>query len=204
MGERRFCEECGHELSAVARFCGGCGVAVPGRGSAGARAAAPVVASIPAEEAFDDEAPEAREVGRAPDGGARKEVELFELRPLAVQSFAQLLVCVLTLGIAWGVLWIKRWSTRYRITSQRIEVRTGILDVRRRTIELFRVEDFEVREPLFLRLRGAATLIVTSQDKGEPELLMPGIPNARAVHDELRRTTLAERERLRVRLLEGM
>jgi len=51
---------------------------------------------------------------------AGPEKELFDLRPLAVQGFGELTLCVLSLGLAWLIYWLMRRWTRYRITDQRI------------------------------------------------------------------------------------
>lgn len=181
----RFCANCGAELPDEARFCPACGT--PRSGGT----AAPPKAS-------------ATEARRPTEPGARNaEEELFEFRPLAVQSFWHLLLALLTLGIAWLVLWISRLTTTYRITTERIEIRTGLFNVTRRTIELFRVEDVEIQEPLFLRLRDAGTLVVRSQDAGEPEVVMAGVPSVRVLHERLREEVRREREEQRVRLMEG-
>lgn len=182
----RFCSACGTALPGEARFCPGCGRAV-GEGAA-ARSAA-----RPAARAPDPDGPRSR----AP------EEELFEFRPLAVQTFWHLLLAVLTLGIVWLVLWVQRLTTSYRVTTQRLEIRSGILNVTRRTVELFRVEDVEIQEPLFLRLRDAGTLVIRSQDAGEPELVLAGVPSVKTLHERLREEVRREREEQRVRLMEG-
>lgn len=181
----RFCANCGAELPDGARFCPACGTP-----RAGASPAQPT--SSPADP-------------KRPTDPAQRtaEEELFEFRPLAVQSFWHLLLAILTVGIAWLVLWISRLTTTYRITTERIEIRTGLFNVTRRTIELFRVEDVEIQEPLFLRLRDAGTLVIRSQDAGEPELEMAGVPSVRVLHERLREEVRREREEQRVRLMEG-
>jgi uncharacterized membrane protein YdbT with pleckstrin-like domain len=121
-----------------------------------------------------------------------------------VRGFGELTLCVLSIGLAWLILWLMRRWTRYRITDQRIEVQTGVFDRRRETIELFRVQDFEIREPLFLRLRGAGSLVVRSMDPAEGEIELDAVPDVQHVYEELRRTSMDERDRHRVRLLEGM
>lgn len=185
MSTAKYCEGCGRKASSDARFCGGCG--------------RPFAADDGARE-------ETAVTGDEPRAAAAPAVEesLFDLRPLAVQGFGELLLCLLTVGIAWLVLWLRRVWTRYRITSQRIEVRTGVLDRRRETIELFRVQDFEIREPLFLRLRAAGHLVIRSMDPEEGEIELRAVPGVQEVYETLRSTAITERERHRVRLLEGM
>ncbi len=132
------------------------------------------------------------------------ESDLYAFRPLAVQGFGELTLCLLTVGIAWLVLCLRRVWTRYRVTTQRIEVTSGVFDRRRETIELFRIQDFELQEPLFLRLRGAGNLLIRSMDPVEGELVLRAVPGVHDVYETLRRQTIGQRDRHRVRLLEGM
>lgn len=176
----KFCESCGREASEGARFCGGCGRALGGAD----------VPPAPHEE-------------RLPAAGAgQPEETVFELRCVAVQSFGALLLCILTLGLVWLWLLVLRSRIRYRITTERIEVAEGILTVTRRTTDLFRVQDLEIVEPFFLRMRGAGHLVVRSLDPGDPVLQLSAIPGVHAVHERLRALVAAERRRQHVRVIE--
>ncbi len=172
----RFCASCGRAASADAGFCAGCGRPLP-------RSAAPAPAPEPAPE---------------------PEQEIYSFRPLVLQGFGELFLAIVTVGIAALVYWLMRLKIRYRITNQRIEVRTGLLSVTRRSTELFRVEDFEVQEPFFLRLRGSGHLLVRSMDAGEPVEILRGIPQVHEVFDTVRRLALEQRHRYGVRLVEGL
>ncbi len=183
MAPPRFCESCGEPLSEEARFCRGCG-----RRLEGDPEPCPDPGAFPPEGRVDP----------------AKEVELFDLRPLVLQSFLELALSIGTLGIVAIFLWIRRIQIRYRITSQRIELVEGVFHLKRRTIEVFRVEDLELQEPLFLRLRSGGNLVVRSMDVGEDVVVLTGIPDVLPVFEGLRSTYLSERQRHRVRLLEGM
>ncbi len=191
MDDSKYCEACGKAASADAQFCGGCGRAFPGFEPA-------------AEPAIPVRAGSGAVAPPVPEGASGPEKELFDLRPLAVRGFGELLLCVLTVGLAWLVLWLMRRWTRYRITDQRIEVQTGVLDRRREAIELFRVQDFEIQEPLFLRLRDAGSLVIRSMDPAEGEIVLAAVPGVQEVYETMRRTSIDQRALHRVRLLEGM
>lgn len=188
---RKFCDACGRPAAADARFCSGCGRGLTG----GAR---PEAAGA-ARAAADDEpaAPSG-----APSGAPPAEETVFELRSVAVASLGALLLCIVTVGIAWLVLLVMRMTVRYRISTQRIEMVTGIATQKRRTIELFRIHDFEIVEPFFLRMRGAGHLVIRSQDAGEPVVTLRAIPGVREVHERLRALVAAERRRNNVKLFE--
>jgi membrane protein YdbS with pleckstrin-like domain len=168
--------------AADARFCAACGDALP-------RAAA----AAPSQPA----APRAA----AP---AASETLVFELRPLVVRTVFELVASVVTLGIVWVCLWISRMGCRYRITTERIETRQGVATVDSRFVDLFRIEDFELREPFFLRMRGAGDLVIRSMDKDEPVATLEAIPGVRDVYEKLRKLTSEERFRKGVRTIEGM
>jgi hypothetical protein len=183
MNSPRYCESCGRKASDDARFCGGCG--------------RPFGASAAAGPPGDG----SRAAG-APGPGDESEQAVAEIRPVSVRTILELLLCVLTAGLVWGWLAICRRRVRYRITSQRIEIVSGLVTVTRRTIELFRVQDFEVVQPFFLRVRGAGNLVVRSQDPGEGEFVLTAIPNVAQVHETLRSLVNAERRRMHVRVVE--
>jgi len=172
-----FCPSCGKAAASDARFCADCGKPLPRTGKAvDAPTAARSDAAKPAEET------------------------VFELRPLVVRTTLDALICVTIVG--WIVLWLARLGRRYRITTERIETCDGVVTRTSRFIDLFRIEDFELVEPWFLRMRGAGTLIVRSMDKDEPVAELEAIPDVRGVYEKLRELTRDERDRKGVRVLD--
>jgi uncharacterized membrane protein YdbT with pleckstrin-like domain len=92
--------------------------------------------------------------------------------------------------------------TRYRITSERIEVTTGILSRRIEQLELYRVKDLSVEEPLVLRLAKLGNLIVRSSDRSHPVVVLQAIPGCPLLRDQLRGLVEKLRDRKRVRELD--
>jgi hypothetical protein len=177
----RYCPGCGAAATSDARFCAACGEAL------GGPAQAPPPAPAPAPRRLDE-----------------PEIEVYAFRPLYVRTLVEFLICVLTLGLAWAFLAASRLGIRYRVTTQRIEVREGVVTHVSRFIDLFRIEDFEVEEPFFLRLRGAGNLILHSMDKDQPVAVLHAIPGVRAVYEKVRILTREERARRGVRVIEGL
>lgn len=126
---------------------------------------------------------------------AETERVLFAGRPAALYSLGQWAWVVLTLGLAYGKFWLDRIATNYVITSQRIQIVSGIFSKRKNTIELFRVDDFEQHYPFFMRMLGFGILVVKSSDRNQPDLFFHGIPELDSLYESLRTCVKIERER---------
>ena len=126
---------------------------------------------------------------------AATEREFFTGSPSMLYSFGEYAAAVLTLGLATPVFWIRKASTKYRITSQRIQIERGLLSKTRHNIELFRVDDYEYLRPLGMRLVGKSALRLKSTDRDVPEMVIAGVPNLERLAETLRECTLVERER---------
>ena len=132
------------------------------------------------------------------------EETLFEGHPAVVQSLGQLLLAILTLGLFLLVLWWQSRSRRYRITTRRVVVETGILSTRLEQVDLYRVNDYTVLRPLGQRVMGTGTLLLRTLDKASPEVLLTGIKaDVVALYERVRAATEQEKaKRGGVRLME--
>lgn len=101
------------------------------------------------------------------------------------------------------ILWVARWwitkSTSYELTSQRLKIGTGILNRKLDELELFRVKDYAMDQPLFLRLVGLGNLTLVTSDASTPTVAIRAIANVEDVREKLRNAVQAERDRKRVR-----
>jgi uncharacterized membrane protein YdbT with pleckstrin-like domain len=105
--------------------------------------------------------------------------------------FGFLVVC----GILCLWLYIKSWKRHFQITTQRIKLETGLLSKKQESLELFRIDHFELGKPLGMRLLGQAWLHLYSSDAELESFSIYGIPNLEALADELRTCQLRERTR---------
>jgi uncharacterized membrane protein YdbT with pleckstrin-like domain len=105
---------------------------------------------------------------------------------------------VVTIGIAYLILWIKSRGITFRITTQRVQVERGLFSTVKDNIELFTVEHFDVHKPLGMRLVGYCKLHLRSADDSSPSLMLYGIPDLEGLADEMRESSLRERTRRRV------
>ena len=123
---------------------------------------------------------------------------LFNGRPVVIYSAWQWIVVVLTLGLGWIYYWLKSLDTHYEITSQRVRIERGILSKTKDSLELFRIDHFDLHKPLGMRLVGHCLMHLRSSDASFATVIVYGIPNLEQLADSLRECSLRERTRRRV------
>ena len=137
--------------------------------------------------------------------GAAKATEaeqpLFSGHPAVIYSFWQWFVVVITLGLGYLVYWVQSLATSYQITSQRVMVERGIFSKNKESMELFRIDHFDIHKQLGMRLAGHCMLHLRSSDSSFPAVMIFGIPNLEALADTLRECSLRERTRRKVTTL---
>jgi uncharacterized membrane protein YdbT with pleckstrin-like domain len=127
-------------------------------------------------------------------------------------AFAATIPALFTGGLAYLALiipllmWVIRWwvtkCTTYELTSQRLRIRTGILNKKVDELELFRVKDYSMEQPFLLRLVGLGNVSMVSSDASHPNVALRAIPGVEDVREKLRTAVQAERDRRRVRELD--
>ena len=129
---------------------------------------------------------------------AEVERQLFTGSPAVISSLGQWALVVLTLGIAWLVYWIRSRSIVYTLTSQRIQIERGLFSTIKASVELFRIDDFDIHRPFGMRVLGYSMLHLRSSDPDLSTLVISGIPNLEALADQLRECSLRERTRRKI------
>jgi uncharacterized membrane protein YdbT with pleckstrin-like domain len=89
----------------------------------------------------------------------------------------------------------KSKSVHFEITTQRIKLERGVLSKVQESLELFRIDHFEFRKPLGMRLLGQSALHVYSSDAELSKFFIYAVPNLEALAEELRTCQLRERTR---------
>jgi len=129
---------------------------------------------------------------------AQVEQVLFRGHPAALFSAWQWLLAVLTLGLALLPLWWRSIGTTFEITTQRVRIERGVFSKVKDSIELFRIDHFDLHKPLGMRLAGHCLLHLRSSDASFPAVALYGIPGLEQLADTLRECSLRERSRRRV------
>jgi len=102
---------------------------------------------------------------------------------------------VLLIAIIWLRFYLKSASTYYQITNQRIKLERGLLSKVQESLELFRIDHFELRKPLAMRLVGRSSLHLFSSDAELENFFIYAVPNLETLADKLRSCQLYERSR---------
>jgi uncharacterized membrane protein YdbT with pleckstrin-like domain len=91
------------------------------------------------------------------------------------------------------VVYVRVRTVRYELTTQRIRERRGILTRTLEEIELFRVDDSQVRQTLLQRMVGLGTVTLHTSDVTNPQFVLRSVRR----HESLRNTIRTEVERRR-------
>ena len=77
-------------------------------------------------------------------------------------------------------------STGYRLTTQRLVMVSGILTRRTEEVELYRVKDSQLLQPLSLRLVGLGNIVLRTSDITTPVVVLHAIPQAETARQLIR------------------
>lgn len=120
--------------------------------------------------------------------------------PPAVKYGLGVLAVIALIHMIVTVILVK--ATQYEVTSERIRVRHGILTKRTDELELYRVNDTSLIEPLSLRMLGLGTIEVRTMDTSNPTLFLHAVHGARNLREELRKYVEQCRDKKGVRVTE--
>jgi uncharacterized membrane protein YdbT with pleckstrin-like domain len=132
------------------------------------------------------------------------ETPLFEGRPAVWAGAGDVLLTILTLGIAALYFWFRSHTAHYKVTTRRVIVERGLLSKRLEQIDNYRIKDYVVERPFGQRLLGTGNLLLHTMDQTTPSLSLLGLrTDVVALYERLRTAAEAERARRGVRLLDN-
>ncbi len=123
---------------------------------------------------------------------------LFHGHPVALYSVGQWAVAIVTLGLGFFYYWVQSRAVTYTLTTQRVQIVRGLFSTIEQSVDLYRLDDFDLHRPLGMRLLGHATLHLRSTDPDLPTAFISGVPGLAEMSDELRECALRDRLRRRV------
>ncbi len=101
--------------------------------------------------------------------------------------FLPILLVLLVVPLIMFILnFLKVKSEVFEITSQRLRKTTGIFSKQTEDLELYRVRDYKILQPFFLRLFGLGTIELITIDKSSPHVMIPAVKNTKELIDIIR------------------
>jgi hypothetical protein len=94
--------------------------------------------------------------------------------------------------------WLKHKKQTYRVTTRRVERRSGVLSKTIDVLELARVSDIRYESSW-----GFGKVLLLSSDTSTPQLELP-VPEAEMLFDQLKEAIPAERKRMAVSMRESV
>jgi uncharacterized membrane protein YdbT with pleckstrin-like domain len=110
---------------------------------------------------------------------------------LAVLAFVPLLV------IVWK--WLVLANTVYELTTQRLRLRSGVINKHLDELELYRVRDYRLQQPFFLRVFSLSNITLTTSDRSHANVTLHAIAGGDAVREQIRTYVEDARRRRGVR-----
>ena len=134
-----------------------------------------------------------------------EERPIFELQPATRAYLGSIFWGIVLLPVVIGLflllrVWYRTKAVRYRLTTQRLFVQTGLVAKKLEEVELFRVKDVTLSQGFFQRLLGVGTIVVLSSDDTAPRLELAGIRQPQDVKETIRNAFRASRQREGLRM----
>jgi membrane protein YdbS with pleckstrin-like domain len=101
------------------------------------------------------------------------------------------IVVVIGAIAAFVLPWLIMRTTRYRITSYRIDFERGLFTKRIDTLELWHVDDIKFQQGVLDRMMNVGSITVMSDDRTTPKLELDGVPDPRKIFDALKERIIA-------------
>ena len=119
---------------------------------------------------------------------------LWEDRPSQISNFWIYLLFFWTI-LPPIVVYLTTRFTKYELDAQRLKIKKGILSQNIEETELYRVKDYSILKPFFLRLFGLGHLVLTTSDKNNKYVRLVAIKDTEKVKDIIRNHVEKARKR---------
>jgi uncharacterized membrane protein YdbT with pleckstrin-like domain len=98
--------------------------------------------------------------------------------------------------------WLVVRCTKYELTSERLRTSHGVFNKQFDEIELYRVRDYRLEQPFFLRLFGLGNIVMQTSDRTHPTFTLRAIPDSLRLRDQIREAVEACRAKKGVKELD--
>lgn len=86
------------------------------------------------------------------------------------------------------------WSNYYQLTTERLFIYSGIFNRTREEIELYRIRDYKVLSPFFLRIFGLSNILICSTDRLAADIILYAIKDSYNVANLIRNQVELQRQ----------
>ena len=119
---------------------------------------------------------------------------LWEDRPSQISNFWTYILFFWTI-IFPVIAYLNTRFTKYELNSERLKIKKGILSQNIEETELYRVKDYSIFKPFFLRLFGLGHLVLTTSDKNNKHVRLLAIKDVEKIKDIIREHVEKSRKR---------
>lgn len=124
-------------------------------------------------------------------------------RPSHILNFSTYFWCILFCWLVIPVIvmlvrMIQLKSTSYELTTERLKIRTGVFNRQLDELELYRVKDYRLEQPFFLRLMGRSNVLIYTSDATDRKVALHAISGGDQLREKIRTLVEARRTNRRV------
>lgn len=96
-------------------------------------------------------------------------------------------------------MWLVIKNTKYELTNQRLKIRTGVINKKMDDMELYRVKDYKLNRPLYLRIFSLGNIHLKTSDRSNPNVKIRAIKGGEELRETIRHHVELRRDHKRVR-----
>ncbi|BAW79807.1 hypothetical conserved protein [Candidatus Nitrosoglobus terrae] len=120
-----------------------------------------------------------------------EEKEIWSGTPSQIVNLSTFIICGLFFWliiplfiILWQWLVVK--NTQYELTTHRLKIRQGVINKKMDDLELYRVRDYSLEQPLLLRWFGLENIILQTSDRTDPVVIIRAVKNGEELQGKIR------------------
>lgn len=95
--------------------------------------------------------------------------------------------------------WLVVKNIKYELTTERLRLRHGVLNKETDDLELYRVRDYKLEQPFWLRIFSLGNIVLKTSDRSHPLVTIKAIKDGEALRELLRKYVEECRVRKQVR-----
>lgn len=95
--------------------------------------------------------------------------------------------------------WLVVKNIKYELTTERLRLRHGVLNKETDDLELYRVRDYKLEQPFWLRIFSLGNIVLKTSDRSHPLVTIKAIRDGEAMRELLRKYVEECRVRKQVR-----